>query len=232
MNSENHDTPVTWCWTLGFAVVAALLAAAQRLIPAGSFWHPFNFAMIGALGLWGGARLRPVVGLLLPLAVWFGTDLYFYLVKDWPAFNPFVYCAFLVYPLLGLTVRRSRSIGRIALTGTAGSLVFFLITNFGVWTMSWQNADRVPPGHAFVTEAGAYNHQSVHYAADLKGLLACYAMGLPFYGQDAAGNDVPLPFGFLGNLLAGDLGFTAFLFGSHAVMLTALRRRAPVPVSR
>src|SRR5436305_12460656 len=103
MKDETNDTPHTWRWTLGFAVVAAVVAALQRVTP-----HPGNFVMIGGLGLWAGARLRPGLGLLLPVLVWGLTD-----VIEWsrgnPAFNPFVAGGFLLYGVLGLLLRKSKS---------------------------------------------------------------------------------------------------------------------------
>src|SRR5258708_18712178 len=69
------------------------------------------------------------------------------------------------------------------------------------------------------TEGSKYSIGTVHYSNDARGLLTCYLMGLSFVGKDAP------PLGFTGNLLAGDLFFTALLFGAHAW----LSRRAAAP---
>src|SRR5437870_1723998 len=126
-SSSTERTAGASVWpTLAFALAAMILAGVQRMVP-----HPFNLTMIGALGLWGGARLWPWLGLALPLAVWGVTDLILWQVTREPAFNPFVYSSFLVYAILGLWLRRISSVTRIGATSLLGSLQLFLLTNFG-----------------------------------------------------------------------------------------------------
>src|SRR3954454_16784234 len=55
---------------LGVAVVAGFIAAIMRIVP-----HPPNFSSVGALGLFGGARLRAWQAYLLPLAIMVLSDL-------------------------------------------------------------------------------------------------------------------------------------------------------------
>lgn len=212
-------------WTLAFALLAAVLAAAQRLT------SPFlNFTMIGALGLWSGARLRPRLGLVLPLVVWCLTDVYLWRVRGYPPFNPFVAVSFLLNALLGyLLLRRNASVSRIGSVCVLGSVQFFLLTNFSVWLKSATDAaHRVPEGRAYIvdTVGGKYDYPTIRYAANAEGLLACYAVALPFYGKDVAGNAVPAPLGCLGNALLADLLFAGLLFGGHALLLSLIRRRA------
>src|ERR1700680_3189936 len=66
----------------GLAVVAGLI----RVIP-----HPWNFTPVAALGLFGGARLRPWLALTLPFAVMAVSDLAIWAVLGWKPFNPLVY---------------------------------------------------------------------------------------------------------------------------------------------
>ena len=56
-HTERQSPSAVWI-TLGFAAVMTIVAILQR-----SFPHPFNLTLIGALGLWGAARLRPSLGL-------------------------------------------------------------------------------------------------------------------------------------------------------------------------
>ncbi len=87
---------------------------------------------------------------------------------------------------LGWLLARRRSASSIGLPAVAGSLLFYAITNFGVWAFS----DMYPKTPA--------------------GLMACYAAAIPFFQ----------------NSLAGDLFFTALLFGGFALaerMMPALR---------
>jgi hypothetical protein len=206
--------------TIAFAVAAAILAGTQRLLP-----HPANMTLLGALALWGGARLQPLLGLGLPLGVWAATDLVLWLTTGWPSFNLFVYSAFVLYGLLGLTLRNTGSPLRIGAVTVLGSLLFFLITNFGEWLANRVDTALIPAGQYYVLEKGNYPFPMLKYADNVQGLVTCYALGLPFYGQDAIGQPVPLPLGFLGNVILGDLVFSGLLFGAYALLLRRLSHR-------
>lgn len=162
-----------------------VLAAVLRLVP-----HPGNLTPVGALGLYGGARLPLARALALPLAVMALTDiiLHYAVYPGYPPFNAWVYASLAGNVLLGRRLlRHTQSFAKITAVTLLASLQFFLVTNFGSWL-----------GSPF-------------YPQNLGGLAACYAAALPFYGQD-----VPAPFGFFGNAVAGDLFFSAALFGLHA----------------
>src|SRR3954451_9822855 len=90
---EVRETRLPEGWVAGGL---AVLAGLVRLIP-----HPFNMTPVGALGLFGGARLRPAVGVRLPLLVMVVTDVVLKFAFDYPAFNLAVYGCFLVNVLLG-----------------------------------------------------------------------------------------------------------------------------------
>jgi hypothetical protein len=188
------------------------LTGLVRLLP-----HPWNFTPVGALGLYGGARLRWWQAFFVPFLVMGVTDFLIWTIKGWH-FNPAVYGCFAVNVLLGLSLRRTSSVWRIAGCSFAGSLLFYLVTNFSVWLTSIQKfPDEVPGGAAYVMVAPDQNYDwpEIHYAKNVQGLAACYWMGLS-YQRDGA------PFGFAGNIFVGDLFFTGLLFGAHAFLL---RRR-------
>ena len=136
---------------VAFLLVALAIALAGRLIP-----HPPNFAPIGALALFAGIYLsqKNKWALLLPLAVLFLTDLAigFYDTK----LMLLVYGSFLFYGVFGLLIKDKKNFGTITLATLAGSFLFYLITNFGVWAFSPM------------------------YAPTLDGLMLSYTMGLPF----------------------------------------------------
>jgi len=140
---------------LSLTVAAALI----RLIP-----HPPNFAPIGGLALFGGARLKGWQAYLIPILAMLVTDPILSRLSGFPAYSamtPVIYACFLINVLLGRffltnTVSPVR-IGGIALVG---STQFFLITNFLVWVGS-----------------GTY------YAHNFAGLSACYVAALPFFGR-------------------------------------------------
>lgn len=137
-------------------VVAALL----RLVP-----HPPNFAPVGSVALFGGARLRGWQAYFVPVAAMLMTDPIRsrmeggYAAYSWMTL--IIYSAFLINVVLGrVFLRQSSSPWRIGAVAVAGSLQFYLITNFP----SWASAGSLYP-HTW------------------SGLTACYVAALPFFGR-------------------------------------------------
>ncbi len=206
-------------WAIGMAIAAGLV----RLIP-----HPFNFTPVGALALFGGARLRSVFAWVLPLGIMTVSDLLLFVTsgqRDYSllqyAFNPWVYASFMLGVLWGRLLLRNGSAGRVAAISGLISVQFFLLTNFGVWMADVRNSPPLPEGTAVVWKEipGLSAPVPEHYAHNLTGLLTCYVVALPFAGSNAP------PLGFFGNQLLGDLFYSAVLFGVYAW----LRRGAPLP---
>src|SRR5579863_503908 len=101
-----------------------LAAAASRVIP-----HPPNFTPIAAIALFGGAGFaNKRAAFLLPLAGLVLSDL----VIGFYSITPLVYGGFALTVCLGFWVRRHRSLQRIAVAAVASSVLFFVMTNFGV----------------------------------------------------------------------------------------------------
>ena len=143
---------------LAFALTVA--AALLRLAP-----HPPNFAPIGSVALFGGAKLRGWQAYLVPLLAMAVTDpIRSWMEGGYPAYSWFTlitYGSFLVSVILGRTfLRHSNSVPLIASVAFLGSLQFYLITNFAVW-------------------AGA----QTLYAHTSTGLMECYIAALPFFGR-------------------------------------------------
>ena len=140
----------------GLVLLLILAAAALRLAP-----HPANVAPIGALALFAGAYLRHPAFHLVPLGALLLGDLHlgFYHAGVMAA----VYVGFAASAAVGrgLLLGRDRA-GRIAVATGAGALVFWLISNFGVW--------------AFFRD---------HSWA---GLAQCYVDALPFLGRSLVGD--------------------------------------------
>lgn len=141
------------------ALLAITLAAAStRLLP-----HPPNFAPIAAMALFGGCHFtskRSAFG--VPLIAMFLSDLL--LGYGFHPVLPFVYGSFALTVCLGLWVRQRRTplaIGGAALTA---SVLFFAVTNFGVWI------------------------QGDLYPMTLEGLVRCYVAAIPFFRNTLAGD--------------------------------------------
>ena len=147
------------------AVGLAVLAGLLRLVP-----HPWNMAPIGALGLFGGARLRGRLAFVLPLLVMAATDAVLFAVsrarETVPAINevtPFIYASFLVNVLLGRLLARTNSPLWIGGAALAGSAQFFLVTNFAFFL-------------------------SGYYGLTLAGLVECFVKAVPFSRGTLAGD--------------------------------------------
>ena len=135
---------------IGVIVLGALVRITQAL----------NFAPVGALSLFAGARLRGWQAYLLPLVLMAITDP---IVGGYSFATPFVYASFLITVWIGTKLRRTENPLWIGAGAVAGSLQFFLITNFASWLAYPQTHGR-----------------------SVAGLVNCYIAGIPFYGRTLA----------------------------------------------
>lgn len=144
------------------ALSLTVLGAIARLLP-----HPPNFAPVGSMSLFAGARLPVWQAYLVPLALMAITDpilarFYYGGVPAYRPFQIFIYASFLISVWMGRRLRGTESIPRIASLAVVNSMQFFLLSNFGVWL--W----------------------SVGYPRTASGLAACYAAAIPFFGWTLA----------------------------------------------
>jgi hypothetical protein len=139
------------------ALLSAIAAAAAlRLVP-----HPPNFTPIGAMALFSGAYLsRRGLAFVAPLAALLLSDL----VLGFYAGMSFVYASVALTVLIGWWVSSRRTVLRVAAGALAGSVSFFVITNFGMWLFS-----------------GFYPPTSA-------GLAACFVAAIPFFQNSVAGD--------------------------------------------
>ncbi|HZH43918.1 MAG TPA: DUF6580 family putative transport protein [Lysobacter sp.] len=153
-----HDSRVA----LGPLVLAGLilLAALSRVVP-----HPPNFSPVEAVALFGGAYFArrswaiavPLVAMLIAdvvLAAVMGDTYASYLFGR---NQLLVYACLALSTVMGFGLRGRVSGGRLLGYSLAGSVLFFLVTNFGVWL------------------------NFSLYPKTLDGLIACYVAGLPFF---------------------------------------------------
>jgi hypothetical protein len=147
-----------------YAPIALLIAIAlvARLLP-----HPDNFTPVLAVALFAGATLPGALAVGVPLAAMLGSDLLMGEALTWT--SAVVYGCFAAATLLGrwLGTKRTgtRSWTKTAGAALAGSLFFFVVTNFAVWLGL----------HAL-------------YPRTWEGLVECYAMAIPFFRNALAGD--------------------------------------------
>lgn len=130
---------------IGFVIMAVLV----RLLP-----HPPNFTPIIALALFGSTTFtNKWLGISLPLIAMGISDMYlgFYGISYW------VYGSFFLISILGTYWKKIKVTNVLT-----SSLIFFIITNFGVWVMGG-------------------------YPKDITGLILCYTMAIPFFTNTIAG---------------------------------------------
>lgn len=140
-------------WVL---VCMILAAAASRLIP-----HPPNVASITAVALFGGAYLSDKrLAFLVPIAALFLSDLALGLYSHMEV----VYGSFAMVVCIGLLLRRRRTPLAIGGATLASSLLFFVVTNLGVWVF------------------GSL------YPRTIEGLFACYVAAIPFFQNTLLGD--------------------------------------------
>lgn len=139
------------------AVIAViLLAAAGRLLP-----HLPNFTPIGALALFGGAHFRERWrAFLVPLAAMALSDA----IIGWHWLVPLVYGSFVLAVIIGMWLRDRKTVWTVTGAALASSLLFFTVTNFGVWALGSM------------------------YPKTLPGLVAAYVAAIPFFRNTVTGD--------------------------------------------
>lgn len=141
----------------------------SRLIP-----HPPNFAPIGGMALFGAAYYNhriwafviPVVSMWISdlllnnvvYGVFFDRFLWFY-DGAW-----FTYGAFILITLTGMFTLRKVRVPNLFFSAMGASVIFFIVSNFGVW------------------------FSGTMYPKDLSGLMACHTAGIPFFKNTVIGD--------------------------------------------
>lgn len=150
----HEQTSSRWPLSLtaaGFLAVGALV----RLMP-----HSPNVTPLTAMALFAGAQFSTPVAITVAVAAIAVGDL----ALGWTPQNLAGYVAMALTALIGSWVRRRRASGRVVGGALTGSLLFFLLSNFGVWVEGWL------------------------YPKTWAGLAACYVAGLPFYRNQLLGD--------------------------------------------
>lgn len=131
------------------ALSLILLAVASRLLP-----HPPNFAPITGIALFASTRFQSkILALMVPFIAMVVTDW----VLGFSAITLFVYLAFAVIFFQAAATKKIH-LGTLIIS----SLLFFVITNLGVWYL--------------------------YYPHSWEGLSSCFLLALPFYTNTLLGD--------------------------------------------
>jgi hypothetical protein len=139
------------------ALLSAIVAAAAlRLVP-----HPPNFTPIGAMALFSGAYLgRRALAFAAPIGALLLSDL----VLGFYHGMGTVYFSTALVVVIGMLALRRPSVIRVGAAALAGSALFFVVTNFGMWLFSG------------------------FYPQTLPGLEGCFIAAIPFFQNTVAGD--------------------------------------------
>jgi hypothetical protein len=172
-----------------FLIGMVLLAVALRLVPwfLGRFFgmstdpqtstYPWNFSPLPAICLFGAAFYQDRrLSYLVPLSAYLLGDLGIGLLSGNMKFafyanQPMVYGSFILMITIGFYMRKNRSVWAVGGTSFLGALLFFLITNFGVWALG----------------------NGMLYPHSISGLIKCYTMALPYFRNSLIGMMVFVP---------------------------------------
>jgi len=138
--------------------------------------HPYNITPIGSIGLFAGTWCDKRIAWLIPLIPLFIGDAITGFYN--PLIMVFVYAGFALSAVVGrLLLSQKRTFTRFGSAVFLGSLIFYLLSNFPVWI--------------------------VYYPNTLAGLIECYVMAIPYFGNSLVGNSM----------------FTLLIFGLHYLAL-------------
>ncbi len=136
--------------------VLIIIAVFSRLIP-----HPWNLTAVGSVALFSGAYLKPRnLGFAVPLLAFLITDLILGVHNT----MLFTYAAVAICSFLGIRYLQKPKPASVLGMSFASSLIFFVISNFGVWVV------------------GGF------YPLTAQGLLNCFVMAVPFFQGQIIGD--------------------------------------------
>ena len=136
------------------AIVIIFITLFARLIP-----HVPNFSPLVAVALFSGVYLKKRYSFLIPLSIIIFSDL----IIGFHNTIIFTWGSVLLIYFLGKNLAKRKNLLTTVSYTLISSVLFFIITNFGVWLMGW-------------------------YPRTAAGLLNCYIMAIPFFRTSLAAN--------------------------------------------
>jgi hypothetical protein len=153
----------------GILCLMIVIVAFSRLIP-----HMPNFSPLGAIGLFGAAYFaHKWQAYLIPILATWVSDLFLnnmVYASYYPEFTWFYegfywqYGSYLLIVLMGIFLFKKVNIQRVVSGAFLASIIFFLVSNFGVWI------------------------SGTMYPKTSEGLVACYVAAIPFFKGTLIGN--------------------------------------------
>ena len=140
-----------------FPISLIVILAFARLIP-----HPPNFTPIIAVAIISGCFFKNInLSLLTLLVAMLISDLFIGFYEN----VIFVYASLLLITFVFYKISNKINFKNLFIYSFAGSLIFFMVSNFGVWALG---------------SPGVYD---IAYEKNLNGLVECYILAIPFFGN-------------------------------------------------
>ena len=127
----------------GFLVLIGVLF---RFVP-----HAPNFTPMLTIALLSGMYIKNKFGILVPILIMLLSDLFI----GSHIMTPWVYGSVFIIFVIGRLIKKNNILNLLTCS-VISSILFFIITNFGVWI------------------SGGYSYS-------LEGLIICYTMAIPFF---------------------------------------------------
>ena len=140
-----------------FPIALILILALARLIP-----HPPNFTPIIAVAIMSGYFFKNInLSFLTLIVAMLVSDLFIGFYEN----VIFVYASLLLITFVFHKISNKINFKNLFIYGFAGSLIFFIVSNFGVWAL------------------GSPGVSDIVYEKSLNGLIQCYVLAIPFFGN-------------------------------------------------
>ena len=140
-----------------FPISLILILALARLIP-----HPPNFTPIIAVAIMSGYFFKNInLSFLILIVAMLVSDLFIGFYEN----VIFVYASLLFITFVFYKISNKINFKNLFIYSFAGSLIFFIVSNFGVWAL------------------GSPGVHDIAYEKNLNGLVECYILAIPFFGN-------------------------------------------------
>lgn len=129
------------------AILLIIITVLSRLLP-----HIPNFSPLVAVALFSGVYLNKRYSFLIPLVIYIVSDIIIGLHNT--VF--FTWSTIILIYFLGHYLSKRKTVFNIISYTLLSSIIFFVVTNFGVWLVGW-------------------------YPRTLEGLIKCFTLAIPFF---------------------------------------------------
>ncbi|MFA7677377.1 MAG: DUF6580 family putative transport protein [Candidatus Omnitrophota bacterium] len=135
-------------------ILFIIIGIFSRVIP-----HVPNFSPLAAVALFSGLYINKKHGYLIPLAIYIISDA----ILGFHNTVVFTWLSIAIIYFLGVRLRQRKTAVNTIVYTLFSSILFFVITNFGVWAMGW-------------------------YPPTVDGLIRCYVLAVPFFRMSLVAN--------------------------------------------